>query len=112
MYLVDYYIALVPITATQNIAESFLADFYTGSERNLPALSDPVVDSLLQRMEDSTSASERADLCRQAEQAILATNCIIPLYYQPQFFVQGKSVQNIEYNPYFGYIKFKEAIKN
>ena len=63
-------------------------------------------------MEDSTSASERADLCRQAEQAILATNCIIPLYYQPQFFVQGKSVQNIEYNPYFGYIKFKEAIKN
>ncbi|SCJ70281.1 Stage 0 sporulation protein KA [Anaerotruncus sp. 2789STDY5834896] len=112
VYLEDYDIALVPITATQNSAESFLADFYTGSERNLPALSDPVVDSLLQRMEDSTSASERADLCRQAEQAILATNCIIPLYYQPQFFVQGKSVQNIEYNPYFGYIKFKEAIKN
>ena len=107
----SYDIALVPVTSTQNSVEAYLGDFATDSEWNLTGLADAGVDSLLEQINNATSTAEKEALCQQLEQAILRTGCVIPLYYQAQFFVQGDKAQNIEYNPFFGYVKFKEARK-
>lgn len=107
----NFDIALMPVTSTQNSVEAYLGDFATGSEWNLPRLSDPTVDNLLEQINNATSTAEKEALCKQLEEVVLHTGCIIPLYYQAQFFVQGEKAEHIEYNPFFGYVKFKEARK-
>lgn len=108
----NFDIALMPVTSTQNSVEAYLGDFATGSEWNLPRLSDPAVDGLLEQINNATSTAEKEALCKQLEEVVLHTGCIIPLYYQAQFFVQGEKAEHIEYNPFFGYVKFKEARKS
>ncbi len=78
----------------------------SGYFANLAQLDDPTVDDLLQRAARTADADERATLYRQAQQRILASGTVLPLYDQQNHFLYRSAVHGIETTsvstPWFG----------
>lgn len=78
----------------------------SGYFANLAQLDDPTVDDLLERAARTSDADERGALYRQAQQRILASGTVLPLYDQQNHFLYRSSVHGIETTsvstPWFG----------
>lgn len=78
----------------------------SGYFANLAQLDDPTVDDLLQRAARTADGDDRADLYRQAQQRILASGTVLPLYDQQNHFLYRSAVHGIETTsvstPWFG----------
>ena len=78
----------------------------SGYFANLAQLDDPTVDDLLRRAARTADADERGDLYRQAQQRILASATVLPLYDQQNHFLYRSAVHGIETTsvstPWFG----------
>lgn len=78
----------------------------SGYFANLAQLDDPTVDDLLERAARTSDADERGDLYRQAQQRILASGTVLPLYDQQNHFLYRSAVHGIETTsvstPWFG----------
>ena len=78
----------------------------SGYFANLAQLDDPTVDDLLQRAARTADGDDRADLYRQAQQRILASGTVLPLYDQQNHFLYRSAVHDIQTTsvstPWFG----------
>ncbi|MGU3411611.1 ABC transporter substrate-binding protein [Microbacterium sp. M1A1_1b] len=78
----------------------------SGYFANLAQLDDPDVDALLQRAAQTSDRSERAALYEQAQQRILASRTVLPLYDQQNHFLYRSAVHGIQTTavstPWFG----------
>ncbi|WP_083403643.1 ABC transporter substrate-binding protein [Curtobacterium sp. MCBA15_001] len=78
----------------------------SGYFANLAQLDDPQVDALLQRAAQTSDSSTRGDLYEQAQQRILESRTVLPLYDQQNHFLYRSSVHGIQTTavstPWFG----------
>lgn len=71
----------------------------SGYFANLAQLDDPALDRLLEQAARTSDADERADLYEQAQQLILASDTVLPLYDQQNHFLVRSAVHGIETTP-------------
>ncbi len=69
------------------------------------AFIDPVADwaqydALIAEIKSETDFAKRAELMHQAEDILMATNCVIPIYYYNDVYLQKDYVSGIYSNPY------------
>ncbi|MGG7305647.1 ABC transporter substrate-binding protein [Curtobacterium sp. AB451] len=78
----------------------------SGYFANLAQLDDPALDDLLQRAARTSDASERGKLYEQAQQTILSSGTVLPLYDQQNHFLLRSSVHGVQTTavstPWFG----------
>jgi len=105
----SYDIALTPLTSSVNSVDEYLEPFVSTSENNVTGLSLPSADNLYSRMMSASSFAQKGALAAEMERQVLNSDVIIPLYYHAQYFVTRDNVVDVEYNPFLGFVKFKEA---
>ncbi len=103
----DYVIALCRVTGTRNSAESVLSCFRTGSSTFGYSNSD--VDAFLNAAQNARDSRELADICRQAETAIINDYIYIPVFYKNHYIVYSKGNRDISFDPYSGVVDFRRA---
>lgn len=69
------------------------------------AFIDPVkdwakYDELIKQIKSETDFAKRTELMHQAEDILMATNCVIPIYYYNDVYLQKPYVEGIYSNPY------------
>ena len=69
------------------------------------AFIDPVsdwakYDALIAQIKSETDFAKRTELMHQAEDILMATNCVIPIYYYNDVYLQKPYVEGIYSNPY------------
>ncbi|MBQ5992300.1 MAG: peptide ABC transporter substrate-binding protein [Clostridia bacterium] len=69
------------------------------------AFIDPVkdwakYDELIKQIKSETDFAKRTELMHQAEDILMATNCVIPIYYYNDIYLQKPYVEGIYSNPY------------
>ena len=69
------------------------------------AFIDPVkdwakYDALIAQIKSETDFAKRTELMHQAEDILMATNCVIPIYYYNDIYLQKPYVDGIYSNPY------------
>ncbi|MDR6573918.1 peptide/nickel transport system substrate-binding protein [Curtobacterium sp. 320] len=78
----------------------------SGYFANLAQLDDPKLDDLLQRAAQTSDTSERGDLYEQAQEIILSSGTVLPLYDQQNHFLLRSSVHGVQTTavstPWFG----------
>ncbi|MGN6409064.1 MAG: ABC transporter substrate-binding protein [Curtobacterium sp.] len=78
----------------------------SGYFANLAQLDDPELDDLLQRAAQTSDTSERGDLYERAQQIILSSGTVLPLYDQQNHFLLRSSVHGVQTTavstPWFG----------
>ncbi|MCC8906750.1 MULTISPECIES: ABC transporter substrate-binding protein [unclassified Curtobacterium] len=78
----------------------------SGYFANLAQLDDPELDDLLQRAAQTSDTSERGDLYEQAQEIILSSGTVLPLYDQQNHFLLRSSVHGVQTTavstPWFG----------
>ncbi|MGN8050058.1 ABC transporter substrate-binding protein [Curtobacterium sp. 22159] len=78
----------------------------SGYFANLAQLDDPEVDQLLERAARTSDTAERGDLYQRAQQDILASGTVLPLYDQQNHFLLRSSVHGVRTTavstPWFG----------
>lgn len=78
----------------------------SGYFANLAQLDDPTVDSLLERGARTADSSQRGALYEQAQEDILASATVLPLYDQQNHFLVSSKVHDVETTavstPWFG----------
>ncbi len=70
-----------------------------------PAFIDPVADwaqydELIAQIKAETDFAKRTELMHQAEDILMATNCVIPIYYYNDIYLQKDYVEGIYSNPF------------
>ena len=81
-----------------NDANTFLEIFRSDSLQNLPGFNDPVFDALLDRADIAQDLAVRAELMAQAEERLLATHAVVPLYFFVNKHLVSERVLNYEPN--------------
>ncbi|ROS59596.1 peptide/nickel transport system substrate-binding protein [Frigoribacterium sp. PhB160] len=71
----------------------------SGYFANHAQLSDPALDDLLQRATETTDPDERADLYQQAQQVVLDSYTVLPLYDQQNHYLVRSSVTGVRALP-------------
>jgi peptide/nickel transport system substrate-binding protein len=71
----------------------------SGYFANHAQLSDPALDDLLTRASQTSDADERADLYEQAQQTVLESYTVLPLYDQQNHYLVGSSVTGVRALP-------------
>ena len=71
----------------------------SGYFANLSQTSDPALDDLLTRASETSDADERADLYQQAQQTVLESRTVLPLYDQQNHYLVGSSVTGVRALP-------------
>ena len=66
---------------------------------------DPIADwatydALIAQIKSETDFAKRTELMHQAEDILMATNCVIPIYYYNDIYLQKDYVDGIYSNPY------------
>jgi peptide/nickel transport system substrate-binding protein/oligopeptide transport system substrate-binding protein len=57
-------------------------------------------DELIAQIKSETDFAKRTELMHQAEDILMATNCVIPIYYYNDIYLQKPYVEGIYSNPY------------
>jgi len=70
-----------------------------------PAFIDPIADwaqydELIAQIKAETDFAKRTELMHQAEDILMATNCVIPIYYYNDIYLQKDYVDGIYSNPF------------
>jgi len=78
-----------------------------------PAFIDPIkdwakYDDLIAQIKAETDFAKRAELMHQAEDILMATNCVIPIYYYNDIYMQKDYVEGV-YSNLFGFKYFMLA---
>ncbi|QNE43113.1 ABC transporter substrate-binding protein [Frigoribacterium sp. NBH87] len=71
----------------------------SGYFANHAQLSDPALDDLLTRASQTSDADQRADLYQQAQQIVLESRTVLPLYDQQNHYLVGSSVTGVRALP-------------
>ena len=76
--------------ATKLVSDAFIDPLASWSE----------YDALIAQIKAETDFAKRTELMHQAEDILMATNCVIPIYYYNDIYLQKDYVSGIYSNPY------------
>lgn len=103
----DYALALYAVSGeyhdAASVLEAFLADPY------LHCTGAKTVRNLLKQAASAPNLTDCVELYRQAEEAILADRCFLPLFYKKRYLICKNGVSDVVFNPFSGQVQFTEA---
>ena len=91
-YVGGWGVVLGPQTPTaESLVSGFLVDPTSGWSK---------YDKLIDAIRSETNAAHRAELMHEAEDILMATHCVVPLYYYNDLYLQKNYVTGVYSNPY------------
>ncbi len=99
-----YDLAILPIVSEDLSPISMLEDFLSGPY----ACGDAKFQKLYHQLQ-KTSTLDTITLLQQAERLLLEDGWFIPMYEASQYFVSGRDVAGVIYNPHTGLVSFRDA---
>ncbi len=105
----DWQIALTDISFPSLTAFNGLLQFTTDNSANIIGFSDAKYDELVGNIKTASGFDTGISATKQAEQYLLDSCVIIPLYDYPIFYGIGKGVRNVIFNPTGEILYFKHT---
>lgn len=91
----NYQIALAPIKANKSAAIDFLQNFESGNPNNSLNYKSATFDNLLDQARTAPGAQEAARFCALAQNEILQSGVVYPLFSQSSYLAMGKGVTGL-----------------
>ncbi|HZK38927.1 MAG TPA: hypothetical protein VFD23_02095, partial [Clostridia bacterium] len=91
----SYQIALAPIKANKSAAIDFLQNFESGNPNNILNYRSLLFDDLLIQARTAANVQQAAKLCSLAQNEILQSGVVYPLFSQSSYLAMGKDVSGI-----------------
>ncbi|MBQ7005846.1 MAG: peptide ABC transporter substrate-binding protein [Clostridia bacterium] len=106
----DWQLVLTDIAFPSLTAFSGLIQFTTGNSANFIGYSDKNFDSLVSNIKTASGFNTGINAIKEAEQYLLDSCVIIPLYDSPIYYGLGKNVSNIVFNTTGEILYFKNTL--
>ena len=103
----DYALALYAVTGAYHDAPAVFESVLADSMLNCSGAA--TVRGLLEKAAAMPNQTDCVELYRQAEEAILADNCFIPLFYKQRYLICKRGVSDVVFNPFSGQVQFSGA---
>lgn len=107
----DFQIALTDLDFTGNRVYNVLSNFSSGSKENFTSFSDKKYDKLLSDMRKADSIAAYSVEAKKAEQYLIDSCVILPLYKSTDYYGLGKKVSGVVHNVSGEILYFKNTIK-
>lgn len=107
----DFQLALTDLDFTGNRAHHILSTFSSSSKESFVMLKDKKYDSLLSKIKKSDGIAALSTLTKDAEQHLISTCTILPLYEKTNYYGLGKKVSGVIHNVSGEIIYFRETVK-
>ncbi len=91
----SYQIALAPIKANKSAAIDFLQNFKSGNPNNMLNYKSVLFDDLLIQARTADDAQQAAKFCSLAQNEMLQSGVVYPLFSQSSYLAMGKGVADI-----------------
>ena len=91
----SYQIAFAPIKANKSAAIDFLQNFESGNPNNTLNYKSAHFDNLLIQARTATDAQQAAKFCSLAQNDLLQSGVVYPLFSQSSYLAMGKGVTGI-----------------
>lgn len=106
----DWQIALSDISFPNLTAFNGLLQFTTGNSANIIGFSDTKYDSLVQKIKTASGFDTGMASTKEAEQYLLDSCVMIPLYEYPIYYGMGKGVDDVIFNTTGEILYFKNTV--
>lgn len=107
----DFQLALADISFTGNRAYSILSSFGSSNKESFSRLEDKKYDSLLSEMKKADGIATISVAAKKAEQYLISSCVILPLYKQESYYGLGKNVEGVIHNISGEILYFKNTTK-
>ena len=105
----SYDMAVYPLTCESEDVLSLLAAFDSGSAYNITGLSSANFDAALRDVQAQTTKSGKLSALKNAEQLLINSYCVVPLYAEYNVFETKKGFENIAASPFGNVVDFTYA---
>ncbi len=105
----DWQIALTDLSFPNLTAFNGLLQFTSENSANLIGFSDKKYDSLVSKIKTASGLDSTVSAIKEAEQYLLDSCALIPLYDHPSYYGIGKNVDNIIFNTTGEILYFKKT---
>lgn len=103
----DYALALYAVTGPNHDASSVFSELL--ADKNFSCANAAEVRTLMEQAASAGNRNDCVNIYRQAEEAILADHCFIPLFYKQRYLICKKGIEDVAFNPFSGQVQFTEA---
>ncbi len=107
----DFQIALTDLDFTGNRAYHILSAFTSASKESFTSLEDKSYDALVTKMKNADGIAALSSLTKKAEQHLISSCVVIPLYKGTDYYGLGKKVSGVVHNVSGEIVYFKHATK-
>ena len=102
--------AMTDIAFPHLTAFNGLLQFTTDNAENVLGFSDPVYDNLVGSIKSASGFNTSVLTTQKAEQYLLESCVMIPLYNSPMYYGLGKGVENVIFNTTGDVVYFRDTI--
>ncbi len=107
----DFQIALTDLDFTGNSAYNILSSFTTSSKENFISFGDKAYDSIVAQMKNADGISSLSSAAKKAEQYLISSCAVIPLYKGTDYYGLGKKLNGVVHNISGEILYFKNTTK-
>ncbi len=108
----DWQIAFTDISFSHLTAFNGLLQFTSDSSENITGFADKTFDRIVGSIKNSSGFKTSIETTKKAEQYLLDSCVLIPLYDAPVYYGLGKGVENIIFNPTGDIVYFRDTTVN
>lgn len=105
----NFDIAFYNLECRYNSPSAILNNFYSKSSINRISYKNGIADSLIEKAAKAKTLNECVDIYAKAEKEIIDDYIYIPVFYETEYLVYLKDMQDIVYDPFTHQIDFKNA---
>lgn len=106
----SWQLALTDISFPHLTVFNGLLQFTTGSAENIIGFSDKTYDRLVSSIKTASGLKASINVTQKAEQYLLDSCVLIPLYSSPAYYGMGKGVENVIFNTTGDVVYFRDTI--
>ncbi len=106
----DWQIAFTDIPFSHLTAFNGLLQFTSDSSENILGFSDKTYDRLVGAIKNASGIKESIESTKRAEQYLLDSYALIPLYDAPVYYGLGKGVEDVSFNTTGDIVYFRDTI--
>lgn len=107
----DYQLAFTDLNFTGNRAYSILSSFTSLSKENFTSYKDKKYESLITKMKKAGGIAALASTAKEAEQYLISSCAVVPLYRVNNYYGLGKKVSGVIHNVSGEIVYFKYTVK-
>lgn len=107
----NYTVALYPIGYETTDAEAALQQFLSYDKSNIFGIQNEYFDSLMEKAQSESTADKKAKLLHQAENCLIESNYICPIYISPTVVAATPKLSGFVFDLYRGNFDFLNAVK-